>query len=193
MNAYDFDKTIVPFDSTAFFARWCLARYRRARLRLPLLIWPGLAMLLRLGSKERFKEALFRAVFTAPADLRAEIDAFWQENLPRTNAWYLERRRPDDVVISASPDFLVRPALERLGVRAVIATRLDPSTGRIEGRNCHGAEKVARFRQEWGGAAIEEFYSDSLSDAPMARLAKRAYLVLGETPVPWPAESSARP
>lgn len=192
MNAYDFDKTIVPFDSTALFTRWCLARYRRARLRLPMLILPGLAMLLRLGSKERFKEALFRAVLTAPADLRAEVDAFWQENLPRTNAWYLERRRPDDVVISASPDFLVRPALERLGVTAVIATRLDPSTGRIEGRNCHGAEKVARFCQEWGGASIEEFYSDSLSDSPMARLAKRAYLVKGETLVPWPAEP-ARP
>lgn len=192
MNAYDFDKTIVPFDSTALFTRWCLARYRRARLRLPMLILPGLAMLLRLGSKERFKEALFRAVLTAPADLRAEVDAFWQENLPRTNAWYLEKRRPDDVVISASPDFLVRPALERLGVTAVIATRLDPSTGRIEGRNCHGAEKVARFRQEWGGASIEEFYSDSLSDSPMARLAKRAYLVKGETLVPWPAEP-ARP
>ena len=66
---------------------------------------------------------------------------------------------------------------------------MNPETGRIAGRNCHGAEKVVRFHQEMGDAQVDEFYSDSLSDAPMARLAKKAYLVKGEKLAPWPKDN----
>lgn len=187
MNAYDFDKTIVPFDSTARFARWCIGRYRRTWLRLLRLIAPGLGLLAGKTSKERFKEALFQAVFSVPGDLEAEVQAFWDANIGKTHRWYLERRRADDVVISASPEFIVRPALDRLGVRALLASPLDPATGRFTGPNCHGAEKTVRFHQAFGEAAIQAFYSDSLSDTPMARLAAQAFLVQGETLLPWPA------
>ena len=189
MNAYDFDKTIVPFDSTALFTRWCVKRYKKTWPRLILLVAPGLGMLLRLTGKEAFKQCLFRAVFSVPKDLNAELAAFWQANIGRTNRWYLERKRPDDVVISASPEFIVRPALDRLGVKTLLGTRMNPETGRITGRNCHGAEKVVRFHQEMGDAQVDEFYSDSLSDAPMARLAKKAYLVKGEKLAPWPKDN----
>ena len=47
-------------------------------------------------------------------------------------------------------------------------------------------EKVRRFQAEFGAARPDAFYSDSLSDAPMARLATRAYLVRGERVLPWP-------
>ena len=188
MNVYDFDKTIVPFDSTALFTRWCLKRYKKTWPRMILLIAPGLGMLLRLSSREAFKQCLFQAVFSAPKDLNAELAAFWQANIGKTNRWYLERKRPDDVVISASPEFIVRPALERLGVRTLLGTRMDSSTGRIAGRNCRGTEKVVRFHQEMGDARVDEFYSDSRSDTPMARLAKKAYLVKGEELAPWPRE-----
>lgn len=187
MNAYDFDKTIMPFDSTALFTRWCLKRYKKTWPRLPLLLAPGAGMLLRLSSKEAFKECLFRAVLSAPEDLDAELAAFWRAHIDETHRWYLSRKRDDDVVISASPEFIVRPALELLGVHTLIGTRLDPATGRIEGRNCHGPEKVVRFHRALGDAPLEEFYSDSLSDSPMARLAKKAYLVKGEQLRPWPA------
>ena len=80
----------------------------------------------------------------------------------------------------------MRPAAERLGVW-LIATPMDKRTGKIEGRNCHDEEKVRRFRAEYPGAEVEEFFSDSLSDTPMARLAKRAFLVKrGGVLTPWP-------
>ena len=43
--------------------------------------------------------------------------------------------------------------------------------------NCHGEEKVRRFREVYGDAQIDEFYSDSLHDTPLAKEAKRAFLV----------------
>lgn len=192
MNAYDFDKTIVPFDSTARFALWCVKKYKKTWLRLPQLILPGAGMLLRLTSKERFKESLWRAVFAPVGDLEAEIQAFWRAHIGETHRWYLEKKRPDDVVISASPEFIVRPALDMLGVKALIATPLSRKTGRFTGPNCHGSEKVVRFHREYGEAKVEEFYSDSLSDTPMARLAGKAFLVKGEQLSPWPREALAR-
>jgi len=51
------------------------------------------------------------------------------------------------VVVSASPEFYVRPAAELLGAHGAIATRLEASggllTGRYQGKNCRGAEKYA--------------------------------------------------
>jgi phosphoserine phosphatase len=53
------------------------------------------------------------------------------------------------------------------------------------GANCHDTEKVTRFREAHGEARIEEFYSDSRSDAPLAALAKRAYFIRNGRPEPW--------
>ena len=67
---------------------------------------------------------------------------------------------------------------------------MDKRTGKMYGRNCHGEEKVRRFYAAHPGAVTEAFYSDSLSDTPMARIAQRAYLIIdkGQTTVPWPEE-----
>lgn len=184
INVYDFDKTLLPYDSTEAFFLWCLRRYPRAGLRgaaaLPLL--PLQAVGAR--SKTEVKEALYRFLPALP-DARAEAETFWAARLSDVRPWYLQRRRPDDVVISASPEFLLRPAAEALGF-CLIASRVDPNTGRACGRNNDGAEKVRRFRLEYPDAAVAEFYSDSRHDAPMARLAQRAFLIRHGEPRPWP-------
>ena len=116
--------------------------------------------------------------------LPAEVNAFWDGHLQRIYPWYLAQRRDDDVIISASPDFLIGEACRRLGVRW-IASRVDPRSGRFEGLNCWGEEKPRRFEQEYHSAEIEEFYSDSLSDAPMMALAERAYVTTRGRVEPW--------
>ena len=115
----------------------------------------------------------------------AAVDAFWKANLSRIKAWYPPRHRDDDVVISASPEFLIRPACQKLGVSVVIGSPVDKRTGLFLGPNCHGQEKVSRFRARFPGGRIGEFYSDSRSDKPLAELAERAYLVKGEKLTEW--------
>ena len=56
------------------------------------------------------------------------------------------------VIVSASPELYVGVAAERLGADAVIATRLAVDdrqllTGRYEGLNCRGEEKIQRLRR----------------------------------------------
>ena len=92
----------------------------------------------------------------------------------------------DDVVISASATFLVKEACRRLGIRNVICSEVDPYSGEVMGENCNGAQKPIRFREEGFKAEdIEEFYSDSYGDTPMALLAKKSYLVKGEELIDW--------
>ena len=184
VNVYDWDKTIFPVDSTVAFVRWCLRRHPgviRALLGT-LVLLPG--YLLGKVSKTAFKERMYGFLRRIP-DVDAELEAFWAKNFDRVTQWYLAQQRPDDIIISASPEFLVRIPAQKLGVR-LLASRVDRHTGKTDGENCHGAEKVRRFQAEFGGARPDAFYSDSLSDAPMARLATRAHLVRGERVLPWP-------
>ena len=188
MNVYDFDRTIFPFDSTARFYLWCLRRYPKIAARWPKTAWAAIRYALGRIDKTAFKGVFLSFLKDVP-DPRGEILRFWDARAKYVNRWYIERRRPDDMVISASPEALVRPACERLGIRYVIASPVDIETGAYSGRNCDGAEKVRAFLAACPGGEAEEFYSDSLHDAPMARRAKRAYLVRGDKLTKWPEDS----
>lgn len=181
MNVYDFDKTIYPVDSTAQFYRWCLRRYPACRRTLGITALAFLSIGLGLKTKTRGKELFYRFLRHVPPDAPA---VFWDEHLAFIRPWYLKQRRGDDLVISASPEFLLRPAAEALGF-SLIASRVGQDTGLYSGENCHGKEKVRRFREAYGDAAVEGFWSDSRSDTPMAELAERAFLVRRGVPEPW--------
>lgn len=187
INVYDFDKTILPYDSTEAFSLFCLRRHPRAMLGALRAVPYAALMPLRIVTKTRAKE-VFYSFLANLEDVDAEVEAFWAENLKNINAWYLAQRRPDDLVISASPEFLLRPAAEALGFR-LIASRVDKRSGWTLGLNCHDEEKVRRLREEYPEVEIAEFYSDSLSDTPLARIAERAFIVKGSVLSPWPQES----
>lgn len=187
MNVYDFDNTILRGDSTARFFAWCLLHRPGMWLDVPGQVLNGLMFVLKRREKQAFKQRML-AFLTRIGDVDAAVEAFWRENIGRVKAWYLERHRPDDVVISASPEFLIRPACEQLGITHVLGSPVDKRTGRFSGPNCHGAEKVRRFQEIWPEAQIDAFYSDSRSDAPLAALAKQAWLVKGDVLTEWNEE-----
>ena len=61
-----------------------------------------------------------------------------------------------------------------------IASKVDPATGTCLDENCKGAHKVELFARAYPGVQIDEFYSDSLSDTPLAEISKKAFLVQGD-------------
>jgi len=188
MNCYDFDDTIFPGDSSMAFYRFCLLRHKRMMLR-----WPkqGLAFfrhyVLHSIEKTAMKE-IFYEYFRDIPDMEKTVSDFWAQNLSKVKAFYPAQKQVDDVIISASPEFFLEPVCKALGIGCLIASQVDPKTGHHTGKNCHGEEKVRRFRERLGDADIENFYSDSLSDTPMAMLAKQAWLVRGEVLSPWPTQ-----
>ena len=175
MNGYDFDKTIYPGDSATHFFWWCARRYPAALGRLPAAGFKALTCAGRPEIHGILKETIYGFLRHVP-DPAAEAAAFWDVHLSRIYPWYLAQKRPDDVIVSASPFFLVGEACRRLGVEC-IATQMDPATGELLSPNCRGAEKIVRYRALHADAPLEAFYSDSWSDRPMMELAESAFLM----------------
>ncbi|MDO4982260.1 MAG: HAD-IB family phosphatase [Eubacteriales bacterium] len=184
MNAYDFDKTIYPKDSSAEFFGFCLKSYPLAVLRaFPGIISRYIAFKTRQGTFLELKEQVFSFLKYVP-DIDSAVELFWQERKNNIGEWYLKRKKSDDVIISASPEFLLRPVSEMLGVE-LIATVMDKRTGEISGLNCHDKEKVRRFRERYPEGRIAEFYSDSYADTPLAQAAEKAFMVGKGKIDPW--------
>lgn len=185
MNTYDFDKTVFYPDSSYCFYRYCLKNYPSAVLRtVPKTVVRLCAYLKDKSDAKPLKQQLFSFLKYIP-DIDKTVDDFWRENFSRMEAWYMEQKKADDVIISASPEFLLKPVTDRLGVN-LIGTQMDKKTGVIIGANCHDSEKVRRFYEKYPDAVTECFYSDSLTDTPMAEIAEKAYIVDRGKLSPWP-------
>lgn len=184
MNVYDFDKTIFLKDSSTEFYLFALRKRPRV-----IKTWPGqIAGVLRYALGKSDRDAAKTAVmsyFGALDDPESLIEKFWEDNFRYIAPWYKEVQREDDLVITASPLQIAGPACKRLGIKNVIACAMDTATGALLEPNTKGEGKVKKFRELYGDAQIDKFYSDSLADLPLAKLAKESFLVKKGVPEQW--------
>ncbi len=177
MNVFDFDKTIFHGDSTAKFYKYCVRKYPEVLKHLPSMVCAFAGYyVFKKGTKTQCKEVFYRFLREIP-DVDKAVGEFWQKNYSGICDWYKKVHKDSDIVISASPEFLLEDVCKRLGVAKMMASRVDKSTGKYNGENCHGEEKVRRFYEYIPDGKIEEFYSDSVSDLPLAKLANKAFVI----------------
>ena len=184
MNVYDFDNTIYRGDSTLGLVLYCFIHRPLCMLSIPRTILAGLMYGLHIIPKLTFKQNLYHMFVYIP-DMEPVVMRFIDTHIDHIKQWYKERQKEDDVVISASPEFLIIPFCEKIGIRTAMASKVDIHTGTYNGLNCHGKEKVKRFFEMFPNGRIELFYSDSYSDSPLAELADQAYLVKGNRLMRW--------
>lgn len=108
------------------------------------------------------------------------IKNFWKDHVFKIKIWYMSQKREDDIIITASPEFLVKPICAKLGISNVIGTKMSLNSQKISGKNCYGKEKVSRFLKQYPDTKLKTFYSDSLSDLPMMEIAEKGILVKGD-------------
>ncbi|MBP3580001.1 MAG: haloacid dehalogenase-like hydrolase [Clostridia bacterium] len=177
MNVFDFDKTIFNGDSTAKFYKYCIKKYPRVLRHLPSMVCAFVRYyIFKKGTKTQCKQIFYRFLHEIP-DVDKAVSDFWDKNYDGIFDWYKKLHTADDIIISASPEFLLEGICKRLEVAKLMASRVDKSTGIYDGENCHGEEKVRRFCDYLPDGEIDEFYSDSISDLPLARIAKKAYVI----------------
>lgn len=187
MNTYlvfDFDGTIYNGDSSKDFFLFALFRHPAILRMVPSFLRSAIWYRTKRCSKEDMKSKFFGFLPYLP-DVEQEVLCFWKKHICKMRTWYVERNHSADVIISASPEFLLKPVMETFQVVAVIGTQVDPCTGHLIGANCKGEEKVRRFRELFPEAEIETFYSDSRSDRPLAGMAGHAYYVKGKRILAW--------
>lgn len=161
VDIYDFDKTIVPFDSGSLFIGYCVLHYPWIILYLPIMIVAFILMLIKVITFTNFKKVCFMFLPFIPKE--KAVKGFWNRHEKQVHTWFKDKPR-HAIVISASPDFLLEEISNRLGFDTLICTRHNSKTGAIIGENCRGEEKVRRLYEIFDKDSIEvvDVYSDSL-------------------------------
>lgn len=181
INLYDFDHTVYDGDCTLDFYFFCVRQHPRLILGAPRLVVYWLLFLAGVKKREAFKYR-FYASFLPFIETDTLVESFWEKNFHKIKPFYLNQREPTDIIISASPYFLVVKATDMLGAR-LIASDIDQKSGRLVSENCRGEQKVTALRASGlmkPGDTIRAFYSDSISDKPLALLADKKFLVAGK-------------
>ena len=186
MNVYDFDGTIFPGDCSIGFCLWCMKRHPKMYFTF----FPKAVKNLILRKLGKMPEYLMQRKFfgylTLIDDFDEQIERYWDKNEKKISDWYLKQKKPDDLIISASPTCIIEPIANRLGVN-FMATEFDRQFGVFLNNHMYAQEK-AQYMIDHGFPLIENFYSDSLADTPLALCAEKAHLVINNasTVVDWP-------
>ena len=168
INLYDFDNTIYRGDSSTDFFFFSLMKYPQIIKYFPKIIWGAILYKLKIIKKTQFKERNFSFLKSIP-NIDSLVEMFWV-----SHECYIK-----DFIISASPEFLLKPICDKLKVADLIASNVDKKTGKFNGLNCYGREKIKRLNKKYKNVEVNEAYSDSLSDTPMLEIADKPYLVKG--------------
>lgn len=184
MNVYDFDGTIYDGDSTKDFYIYCLKNNIHVIKVFPRQVKAMLQYKFHLISKDKFKEVFF-SFLSLIDEIDDCIKKFSVHKQYKIKKWYLQQKKEDDVIISASPAFLVEAICLQCGIKNVIASDIDKKTGKLNTPNCSGKEKVSRFKDRYSLKLIDQFYSDSKIDEPLAKWAKESFLVRKNSIKPW--------
>lgn len=162
LDIYDFDKTMIPFDSGTLFWLYCLLHYPWTIICGPYQLLALILYLFGVYDLKKMKGPFFSFVRMIP--LEKAVKKFWDKYESKVFDWAKrEHRERFSVVISASPDFLINEIERRIGFDDLICTVHDKK-GSVIGNNCHDREKVRLFRLKYPDAQVVNVYSDSIKN-----------------------------
>ena len=184
MNVYDFDNTIYDgesgLDIFLFFFKMDplgvfkyvgtfgegFIRYKRNKIQID-------------DVKNEYGYML-KEYLAKVDNLDDKLEAFWDKKQKKIKPFYETVRKDDDIILSACPEPMLKIMLNRMGIddSRIVGTEVDLKTGEI-GRVNYRENKAKAFSELFPDAEIDDFYTDSMSDAPLMEMAKRVFLVDG--------------
>ena len=182
MNVYDFDNTIYKGESGFRFYFFCVKHHPKLLKFMFIVVGMLVKYKLCLISESEFLsvcEKYVKDFLAVCPDAEEMVEKFWQKNFKRIKPFYKEIHRDDDIILSASFGFILRPVMEKIGVTRFVCSEVDLENGTIE-RLCFRKNKPILFKEIYGDEIIENFYTDSLNDLPLMKMSSnKAYLVKG--------------
>ena len=179
MKVFDFDNTIYRGESSIDLALYMM-KNNKMIIRFVPSIFINLVRyklcLISLEQMENIINEFCASVMGSKDELPAIIDGFWRTHADRLDPRILKRIRPQDIIITAGPDVLIEGIKERLGTDNIIASKIDPDTGKIIYLN-YKDNKVKRYRELYGDRPIDALYTDSYNDRALMDISDRVYLV----------------
>ena len=184
LAVFDFDGTLTYKDSFLAFIRYYHGSTAfllgMARL-LPWLLGYKLKLIPNWRAKEKVLEHFFKG--KAESDFQQKGQLFARDLIPRMLRPKAEQALKDHIaagdrvlIVSASATLWLQAWCEEMGVE-LVATELEcrngKITGRLNGNNCYGPEKVERLRKHLSLQEYDEVYAygDSAGDRELLALA----------------------
>ena len=185
---FDFDGTITTKDSLAEFIRFTKGNYVFLVGLIPVvphIIGFKIGVIDRQKAKEKLLSTFFSG--TPEHEFKEQSVLFVNEIVPtllRPGAvgklkWH-QQQGHEVVIVSASPAHWLKPWCDLNGF-ACISTELEvvehKITGKINGVNCHGEEKVRRIKEKYDLPSYDSIYAygDTGGDKPMLALAGNSF------------------
>jgi HAD superfamily hydrolase (TIGR01490 family) len=181
---FDLDRTLLSVNSAALWVRRELALgFLRKRDAIRAAFWLAHYRLGFVDAERLVEEAVARLKGSRVADVKERTRRFFEAEVKPTyrpgalEALSLHRDRGDRVaMLTSSSLYLSELVGADLGIDEILCTRFEADaagfhTGRVVGRPCFGAGKLA-YAQEAAarhGVALDActFYTDSFSDLPV--------------------------
>ena len=185
VKVFDFDNTIYRGESGLHFAFYMIKHNKKIIRYIPKILVAAVKYELCWLSKEKL-ESIINSIFAgvldgteSPEELAAP---FWEKRTDRLHQNILSLIEPEDVIISASPVFLLDCIREYLKTDHIIGTEMDVAAKKITWFN-FGDNKVKRYTEQYGDRKIDAFYTDSYNDRAMMEIAEEVYIVKKGVPV----------
>lgn len=101
---------------------------------------------------------------------------FWKKNRFRLKSTFLDKLTTDDIIITASPRFLMEQIQPFLKTTHIICSEFDTDKGEFEFA-CYQENKVYALKKLYPDTIINSFYTDSMNDSPLMKIANKSFLV----------------
>lgn len=179
VNLYDFDGTIYKGHSSIDFFMFTLCKYPRIIKYAPRNIVDLYRIKYHLLNLQ-YSRVNYCKFLQDITDIDLLIEEFWNFNKKNIKNWYIDVHDCSDIVVTASPRFLVEPICDELGIRNLVASEINKITGEVDGCFCFNGQKIEKFRQMFPDVEVDSCYTDNVvHDAPLLSLAKNIYRVKG--------------
>lgn len=184
MNVYDFDETIYDGESSVEF----ILNFVKAD---PTIIkyFPKVLKVFYLYEKElmtiddfsgKYGNMLSDYCKKTSIDITSLVNGFWDKRMHKIKSFYKKQQRSDDVIITASPSFMMEEMCRRIGVKHLLCTDFDFKEGMVR-RACFREEKVPMFLEAFPEGVIDNFYTDSMNDKFLFPYSKKVFIVKKNT------------
>lgn len=184
MKIFDFDNTIYNGESCFDFFLFCLKRKKSLCVHLPSVMFNLIRYKtgkIGIEAVYTFCDRMMSVFFDNSAYADELLDEFWEVNRKKLKPEIMALIDREDAIISAAPRFLLEKIASQLKAETIICTETEADKVTFL---CYGRNKVKAFNEHFSDCEIDEFYTDSINDAPMMRKAKKAYMVNGTEVVP---------
>ena len=182
MNVYDFDNTIYDGESCKDMFFYLLKKDLSLLKLVPVVLYA-------FAKYKRGKITIEKAIekyapkienyFQKKSYLLTDTVEFWDRHMQKIKGFYSVQQRPDDLILTATPEIFMEEVCKSMGVKNYIGTTVDTDVGKIT-RICLRENKIKAFFENYPDGKIESFYTDSpKNDFPLIEIAENAYVVKG--------------